>query len=184
MASGDVWKKIRGLSNSLLQIGLGGVQLKNNAGVLEARDSSDSAFVIGRGLDPVANNDWVTLAYFNANNNAATGLTIVRMPLALATKVSAVSIPDNVELFWTRLQISTAYDAAATWNFLRTGDATVIPQATSDNDPITIGSYTVEHDDVNWGSTGAGTLTATLTNSPTVGVGEVFIAYSTPNDLT
>ena len=178
------FSKIRGTFESLFSIGKNGNQIKNNGAALEFRDPTDAAFVIARGLDPVAANDLVTKGHFDANNNAATGLTVVRMPLALATKVSTVTIPDNATLEYAYIRVTTAYDAGALWNVLRTGDVTVAPMATGDSDPATIGTYQVPQDDTNWGVTGAGTVTATLTNVPTVGVAELVLAYSTPNDLT
>jgi hypothetical protein len=45
------------------------VRLKNNASVLEARNAADAAFVIGRGADPVGNDDWVTLRYLRAQTS-------------------------------------------------------------------------------------------------------------------
>jgi hypothetical protein len=63
----SVWKWLRGTSETFWQLGLGGPQWKNNAGAIEGRDPNDAAFVNVRGLDPVANQDFVTLAYFNAH---------------------------------------------------------------------------------------------------------------------
>jgi hypothetical protein len=68
----SVWGKLRGISESLFQLGLSGPQLKNNAGppvAIEHRDSTDSGFVISRGADPstgvgsTADNDHVTKHY-------------------------------------------------------------------------------------------------------------------------
>jgi hypothetical protein len=59
----SLYSKIRGTIESLFQLGLGGPQWKNNAGNIEARNAADSVFVIGRGADPVAANDWITLGY-------------------------------------------------------------------------------------------------------------------------
>lgn len=59
----SVWQKIRGTAETLWQIGLGGPNLKNNAGVVEARNSGDSAFAVVRGAIPVGDNDLVTKAY-------------------------------------------------------------------------------------------------------------------------
>lgn len=42
------------------------VRLKNNGGVLEARDNADAAFIVGRGADPIGNDDWVTLRFLRA----------------------------------------------------------------------------------------------------------------------
>ena len=178
------FSKIRGTFETLFQIGKGGPQVKNNAGVVEMRDPADAAFVITRGLAPVAANDYVTKGHFDANNDAATGVTVVRMPLAIATKVSTGTVPDNAEIVDAWIQVTTAYDAGALFDIKRTGDAGVAPMGTGDSDLATVGTYHVPQDRVNWGSTGLGTVTATLTNIPTVGVAELFIAYVTPTDIS
>lgn len=180
----SVWSKIRGTFETLFQLGKGGPQLKNNAGVIELRNSVDGAFVIGRGLDPVAANDLVTLGYFNANNAAAVDLQVAQMPLALATKVSTDALPDNAIIFGARLEVTTPYDAGALWNIRRTGDASKNPLANGDSDPATAGIYD-NPNHTSWGSTGAGTVTATLTNSPTVGAAMLYIFYATaPTDIS
>lgn len=177
------FSKIRGTFETIFQLGKGGPQLKNSAGVIEGRDPSDAAYAIVRGLDPVANNDLVTLGYFNNNNAVATGLTYAKMPLALATKVSTSAIPDNADIRDVVVDVTTAYDASATFDAKRTGDATVIPFAAGDVDWATIGTYHVPQIQ-NWGSTGTGTLTCTLTNIPTVGDAVVYIGYVTPTDIS
>lgn len=177
------FSKIRGTFETLFQIGKNGPQLKNNAGVIENRNSVDAAFVIARALDPVGNDDLVTLRHFNANNDAATGVTVVQMPLALATKVSTTVIPDDATILDAIIDVTTAYDAAALFNVTRTGDVTVNPIADGDSDLATIGTYHVPQTQ-SWGTTGTGTVTATLTNSPTVGVAVLYIAYVTPNDIS
>lgn len=58
--------RLRGTAQSLFRIGLSSttsVQLKNSAGVLEARDATDAAYIVGRGATPVAANDWATKDY-------------------------------------------------------------------------------------------------------------------------
>ena len=61
----DILKNLVGIIGSVLKIGLGATQvrLKNNAGVIEARDKDDAAFVILRALSPVEDNDVVTKYY-------------------------------------------------------------------------------------------------------------------------
>lgn len=59
----SVYSKIRGTIETIFSLGLGGPNLKNNAGVIEARNAGDSAFVIVRGLPPVGNNDLATKTY-------------------------------------------------------------------------------------------------------------------------
>lgn len=178
------FSKLRGTMESLFQLGKGGPNLKNNGGAIEHRNNADNAFAISRGASPVGNDDHVTLQYFNANNNAATGLTLVTMPLALVTKVSSTVIPDNAIIKACWLDVLTAYDAGATLNVQRTGDATANPMGTGDNDLSQVGqTYNVEQSS-DWGATGAGTVTATIANSPTVGAANLYIAYSMPNDIS
>jgi len=178
------YSKIRGTVETLFQLGLTGPQLKNNSGIVEMRDATDAAFVITRGLDPVGNNDYVTKLYFDNNNAAANGLTVVALPLALATKISTAAIPDNAIIRWAVLDVTTAYDTASpTFNVQRTGDATVVPHASTDSNLKKIAQYEVPQI-TDWGSTGAGTVTATLAGSPTVGAAVLYIAYTTPTDIS
>ncbi len=44
MALGDRWQKIRGIVGSIFQLGLGGPNLKNSSGVIQAKNVGDSAF--------------------------------------------------------------------------------------------------------------------------------------------
>jgi hypothetical protein len=45
----------------------GGPRLKENTTAIEARTNDDTAFVQGRGADPLAADDWVTLRHFDAS---------------------------------------------------------------------------------------------------------------------
>jgi len=62
--------KIRGTIENVFQIGIGGPQVKNNSGVLEARNAADSDFVIVRGLSPVGDNDLTTKKYVDSAERA------------------------------------------------------------------------------------------------------------------
>lgn len=59
----SLWSKIRGTIETIFQIGLGGPQLKNNAGAIEGRNAADNAFAIMRGATPVGDSDLVTKQY-------------------------------------------------------------------------------------------------------------------------
>jgi hypothetical protein len=59
----SLWTKVRGTIETIFQVGLGGPQLKNNAGALESRNAGDSAFAVHRGASPVGDNDLATKAY-------------------------------------------------------------------------------------------------------------------------
>ena len=179
------WSKIRGTFETLFQIGKGGPQLKNNAGVVEHRNAADAAFAIARGADPVGNNDFLTLQYFNAHNAGAAGLEIVKMPLAHTTKVSTSVIPDNSIIVDCYLEVTTIYDGTTpTFQIKRTGDATVILEDTGDSDLTILGTYHVPQVK-SWGSTGAGTVTATFAGAGnTVGASNLYIVYATPIDIS
>jgi len=179
------WSKIRGTFETLFQISKGGPQLKANGAAIEHRNAADSAFVITRGLDPVAANDLVTLGYFNAHNEGAAGIELVKMPLAHATKVSTAAIPDNSIITDCWIEVTTIYDGTTpTFQIKRTGDATVIPEDTGDSDLTALGIYHVPQMK-SWGSTGAGTVTATFAaTGNTVGAANLYIAYSTPIDIS
>lgn len=179
----SLFSKIRGTFETLFQIGKGGPNIKSTGGALESRNAADAAYANMRGADPLVADDLITLRHFDANNAAATGVTVVQMPLALATKVSTTIIPNNATVLDALIDVTTAYDAGALFNVQRTGDATVNPIANGDSDLGTIGTYHVPQIQ-SWGSTGAGTVTATLTNVPTVGVAVLYIAYVTPNDIS
>jgi hypothetical protein len=59
----SLFSKIRGTIENLFQLGLAGPQLKNNAGVIEARNAADSGFVIARGAAPVGDSDLTNKQY-------------------------------------------------------------------------------------------------------------------------
>lgn len=58
----SLWEKLRGTLETIFQIGLSGPQLKNNAGAIEVRNSTDTGFAIARGATAVSGNDLVTFA--------------------------------------------------------------------------------------------------------------------------
>jgi len=65
--------KIRGTIETLFRVGIGGPNLKNNGGVVEARNAGDAAFAIVRGATPTAPNDLTTKAYVDASASSGTG---------------------------------------------------------------------------------------------------------------
>lgn len=50
-----------------VELSSGGPRLKENSTAIEARTNDDTAFVQGRGADPLIDDDWVTLRHFDAN---------------------------------------------------------------------------------------------------------------------
>lgn len=183
MALQDVLSRLRGTMSTIFQLGKAGPNIKNSSGVVEFRDNADAAYVIARGLDPVGANDLVTKNYFDTNNAAANGITMVTMPLALVTKVSTATIPDNARIEGCWLEVTTAYDGGTTIEIERTGDATVEVMGTGDNNPVQTKLFHVPQMQ-DWGSTGAGTVTATIAGGPAAGAANIYIAYSTPTDIS
>lgn len=55
--------KILGTLSSTFQLGKSGPLLKNNSGIIEARNAADNAYAIVRGATPVNDNDLATKAY-------------------------------------------------------------------------------------------------------------------------
>ena len=175
-------EKLEGLIGTVLQFGNGGPKLKNNGGAFEARNAADAAFAITRGLDPAAANAYVTKGYFDANNAAANGLSYVKLPLALATVVSTGTLPNGYVVRDVVVDVQTAYDAGATFTAKRTGDAAKELFSSSDVDLSTAGPYHIPHV-LDWGSTGAGTVTVTLAGTPTVGSAVIHIGYYLPTSI-
>lgn len=182
----SVWDKIRGTTETLFQIGRRGGQLKNNGGVIEHRNPTDSGFGITRGADPVGNDDLLTLRYFNANNASANQCTVVKMPLAQATKVSSVAIPDNAVILQAILDVGTSYNGTTpTFVITRTGDGTKVLMAVGDSDlEAAPGTWEVPQV-TNWGATGAGTVTATFAGTGvSTGAAVLYIVYVIPTDIS
>ena len=99
------FSKLRGTFSTLFQLGDQGPQLKNNAGVVEARNSADAAFVKVRGADPVGADDLVTKRYGDANYVTAIALSahVVAASFTIAAGNAAyvsryVEISDNITL--------------------------------------------------------------------------------------
>jgi hypothetical protein len=64
----SLFDRLAGIIGSFFQIGgPGGAGWNNNAGALEAKNSTNSTFAIARCADPVSNNDAVTLEYLNSS---------------------------------------------------------------------------------------------------------------------
>jgi hypothetical protein len=58
--------KLKGTNENTFVVGLNGPIIKNNSGIIEARDPTDSTYTIGRGAYPINPNDWVTKQFVEA----------------------------------------------------------------------------------------------------------------------
>jgi hypothetical protein len=80
-----LFARLLGTTASFFQLGgPSAPRLKNNGGSIDARNSSDSAYVNVRGADPVIANDLVTLEYANATYD-----TLIDLELAADLVVNA-----------------------------------------------------------------------------------------------
>jgi hypothetical protein len=113
----------------------------------------------------------------------AAGLTVVRMPLALVTKISSLTIPNGAIVSWAVLVVTTPYSVGTTWAVTRTGDGTKILMAAADSDPEVADAYQVPQA-LDWGAVGAGTVTATVAGAPAAGAAILYIAYSLTLDIS
>lgn len=175
----SLFSKLRGTIETIFQIGLGGPQIKNNSGVIEARDSADAAFVKVRGLDPAAANDFVTKGYADTNYSVTGAVREIRFATDnTASQSSATSIPANARIVESEFVVSTPYSGGSAVAFGRTGSTSLI-MATTDNLPTVANTYQVPQDTAFGGS--ALPLLVTVTGAPAAGVGVAIVRYTVPD---
>jgi hypothetical protein len=85
---------LRGVMDTIWQLaGPGGVLWKANANGIEARNPTDTGFVVGRGAPPVGVDDWVTLAFYNAGGSLLFATGTINYPTTGA--------PPQDNVLWT-----------------------------------------------------------------------------------
>ena len=100
----------------------------------------------------------------------------LRLPLALADATSTTSIPVGAKIVSCQLNVTTAYDNSATVAIATTGSTPLTIMGATDNDLSLVGIFEVDPLlDVATGNDG--TVKATVTGTPTVGVGEIIIGF-------
>lgn len=173
----SLFSKIRGTIETIFQIGLGGPQVKANAGAVEMRDPTDAAFVITRGLDPVAANDYATKNYVDAGTLGG-AIREVRFAIGTgAAQNSATTIPANAQIVDAELSVTTPYSAGATLAVGQTGSTSLL-MGTTDSAPQTANRYAVDQDTA-WGATPR-TVLVTVGGGPAAGAGVCIVRYTTP----
>ena len=172
----SLWSKIRGTVETIFQIGLGGPQVKANAGNIEARNAADAAFVIVRGATPVAANDLATKAYVDSGAVIADGgVQEIRFALGTgAAQNSVTQIPNNALVISTEINVTTPYSGGATITVGNAGTPALL-QATTDNNPQAAGIYQVMGDTSYTG--GPATVLVTIAGAPVAGVGACIVRY-------
>jgi hypothetical protein len=172
----SVFSKIRGTIEQIFQLGLGGPQLKNNAGNIEAQNPTATGFVIVRGATPVAANDLATKAYVDSGAVVADGgVQEVRFAITTtAAQNSVTQIPNNAIVISTELDITTPYSGGAT---ITVGNAAspASLMATTDNNPQAIGLYQSMEDQALTG--GPGTVLVTIAGAPAAGAGFAIVRF-------
>ncbi len=172
----SIWEKVRGTIETIFQIGLGGPQIKNNAGAFEMRNLSDSAFVITRGLTPVAANDYATKAYVDSGG-ASGAVQEIRFAIGTgALQTSVTSIPASAFVSECSVEITTPYSGGATISVGQTGGSVTLFQLTTDNLATASGTYTVAQDTATAGA--PATVSVTVGGAPGAGVGVVIVKFS------
>lgn len=137
--------RLRGTFSTLFRLGKASdsnsIQIKNSTGVFEARNFDDSAYVIGRGLPPVGDNDWVTKQYLE--NNPVEGAVIqlsFTVGFGAAGAVdSTEQVPAGAYISSVKVEVYTAFDAGT----LTIGDTATanLLASTTDIDLLTTGIY-------------------------------------------
>lgn len=174
----SLWSKIIGTIETKFQIGLGGPQLKANAGSIDARDSADAAYVKIRALDPAAAQDVATKNYVDTGTLGGAvrevEFTLANTP---ASQSSTTVLPANVVVTKVQLSVTTPFSGGATIAIGQAGSTSLL-QGTTDNNPQVAGIYDVNLDQA-WGAAPLAVL-ATITGAPAAGAGKVIVHYTTP----
>ena len=172
----SLWLKLRGTIETILQIGLGGPQVKNNGGNLEMRNPTDTGFVIARGATPVAANDLATKAYVDSGAVIADGgVQEIRFAITnAAAQNSTTQIPNNAIVVDAELDIVTPYSGGATITVGNAGTPALL-MGTGDNNPQAAGLYQVHQDTSYTG--GPATVLVTVAGAPAAGAGFCIVRY-------
>jgi hypothetical protein len=153
----SLWSKIRGTVEAAFQLGLGGPQWKRNVGVIEARNSADSAFAVVRVADPVAADDAVTLrklAIQAINGFRLTGVTLTPVMTADSTTLATIFLTP-----YTSAQISLFNGVS--WVLFNSAEVSLAVTGRTTDRPFdifafdTAGTVTLEFADWNTGVTRA-----------------------------
>jgi hypothetical protein len=96
----------------ILQFATGSI-IKDNGGVIQHRNSTDSAFVEAQGAAPTAGDSFVTKTYGDANYGPGTSAASVKTYELTGTNASvtgAATIPANAQVLWVEYVLTTALD--------------------------------------------------------------------------
>jgi len=168
------YEKLRGTIETIFKLGLNGINLKNNSGVLEARNADDSALVVVRGAEPVGSSDLVTKNYVDTQING--NILGVKFTITTTGGISTVSIPASSTILDCIVDITTAYSAGATITVGNIADPSQL-QDTMDNNPQIVSTYSKEQL-TSWANDAP--VQATVNGSPTTGAATIMVIYMKP----
>lgn len=176
----DLLKNLYGTILNAFRIGVDSnqVQLKNNSGVLEARNKADDNFVVVRGDSPANDNDFVTRSYLEGAGGVPS--SVVRSTTLSFDHTggeTTSSLPAGAIVFLAIININTAFDAG-TVKIGTTADDDVLIN-TSEVDITTEDEYT-KISRISWGAS-TETIKA-IVSGATSGSGTALIFYSVPNN--
>jgi hypothetical protein len=146
---------------------------------ISARNAADNAFVVGRGADPLGDDDWVTLRHLNAVAGGA--VREIRYPLNSSQWPgpvdSATVLPPGSFVISTQVNVTTVFDNGATIQV--EGPGSVVLLSLGSIDPSTLGMYSDLDMDLSISTPGP--IQAILGGgTPTVGQAAIIVRYVVP----
>lgn len=163
---------------SKLQLGSSGPLIKNNSGVVEARNSGDSDYAIVRVGDAAGDDDALNRITADARYGQD-AVRMFRMTGTTSTVTATGTIPANAYVTKVSVVISTALDGSATLDVGTTGTADLFVDQL-DTVPGTASFTPYESAPISVGGS-AVTPRVTIGGSPTTGAFEVDIYYTVPS---
>jgi len=171
----DLYKKLRGITNLLFQIGKSGPQMKNNSGTIEFKNNGDSAFANVSVLTPTLDDHAATKNYVDTQSIGTDFTRIIRFTInTTAAQSSNDTVPSNSRVLRTRVEITTPYSAGATIEVGNSSGSNIF-MTTNDVDPETAGAYEIEDDISSAGTTED--IDVAIGNTPGAGAGVVSIEF-------
>jgi hypothetical protein len=132
MAAGDVRKKIRGVVNTIFQIGIGGLNLKFSGGKLRLRNAADSADAEFVASQLSASGDDIVLNEDAAGSGAGRTFTL-RRPSSGMSEARVIVLPSGNPAVGQALQVASYASGVVTLDYLTVaaGNDKVITDTTS-----------------------------------------------------
>jgi len=172
----STFSRARGTHSSTFQLGRDGPQVKGDSGVLQARDSGDTALARMQVATPTAYDDAVTKSWAEANLSAPSGtVRAVAVTVGTSTVSSTLQLPLNAVVLGVKVNVTTAYSAGATLEVGTAADADQF-MATTDNNPEVTGLTELELATAPLGA--AAVVQVTVGGTPGAGAATVVVEFT------